>query len=137
MEVGLMISQVSGTANTEVMAETANATKVQQTSKEKEAKGKAAELIQNKKKDKTESAEKTLSKTQLKQLKQAIEEANRKAKLTNTAREYSYDEVTNRVCIKVTDKDTEKVIREVPTEESLKRIARMLETAGLVVDEKM
>lgn len=132
-----MISQVGGTANTEVMAETVTATKVQQTPKDKDTKGKAVELTQNEKKEKTEGAEQSLSKAQLKQLKQAIEEANRKARLTNTAREYSYDEATNRICVKVTDKDTEKVIREVPTEESLKRITRMLETAGLVVDEKM
>lgn len=135
MEVGLMISQVSGTANTEVMAEMA--TKVQQTPRDKDTKGKAVEFTQNEKKEKTESMEQNLTKAQVKQLKQAIEEANRKARLTNTAREFSYDEVTNRVCVKITDKDTEKVIREVPTEESLKRLTRMLETAGLVVDEKM
>lgn len=128
-----MLSQVNGTANTEVKAENISTA----VSKQQKTTDKKEKYVEADKETKTESTEKSLSKMQLKQLKQAIEEANRKARLTNTAREYSYDEVTNRVCVKITDKDTEKVIREVPTEESLKRITRMLETAGLVVDEKM
>ncbi len=133
---GIMLNQVSGTANMEVKAESVSTTaKKKQIQTEKMAEKEKSVKVG--KEEKAESTEKNLSKMQLKQLKQAIEEANRKARLTNTAREYSYDEVTNRVCVKITDKDTEKVIREVPTEESLKRITRMLETAGLVVDEKM
>ena len=44
---------------------------------------------------------------------------------------------TNRVMIKIIDKDTKKVIREYPPEKTLDMIAKVWEMAGLMVDEKM
>lgn len=131
-----MINQVNASANMDGNTESIhrNTKKSGETTKEKKI---TQETESTDRKEKSEGTEKTLSEKQLKQLKQVLEEANRKARLTNTAREYSYDEVTNRICVKVTDKDTEQVIREVPTEESLERLTRMLELAGLVVDQKM
>lgn len=75
-----------------------------------------------------------------KQIKTAISEANSKIKQTSTLKstrcEFSYHEETNRVSIKVVDKDTEEVIREIPPEETLDMIEKMWELAGILVDEK-
>ncbi|MBO5483694.1 MAG: flagellar protein FlaG [Lachnospiraceae bacterium] len=65
-----------------------------------------------------------------------VSEANQKMRLTKTRCEYSYDEPTKRVSIKVYDKDTDKLIREVPPEKSLEMLQKMWELAGIIVDEK-
>lgn len=64
----------------------------------------------------------------------AISKAN--SRLSKTRCEYSYDEVTRRVSIKVFDKESEELIREVPPEKSLEMLRKMWELAGIVVDEK-
>ena len=66
--------------------------------------------------------------------KKTIDEANQK--LSRTRCEYSYDEPTRRVSIKVYDKDTDKLIREVPPEKSLEALQKIWELAGIIVDEK-
>jgi len=71
-----------------------------------------------------------------KQIKEAISKANNKMKISRTRCEFSYHEETNRVSIKVLDKDTQEVIREIPTEEALEMIEKMWEIAGLLIDEK-
>ena len=43
---------------------------------------------------------------------------------------------TNRVTIKIVDRDTKKVIKEFPPEKTLDMIAKVWELAGLLVDEK-
>ena len=48
------------------------------------------------------------------QIKDAITKANNKMKVHKTKCEFSYHEETKRVSIKVMDKDTEEVIREIP-----------------------
>lgn len=58
------------------------------------------------------------------------------SKLSKTRCEYSYDEDTKRVSIKVYDKDSDELIREVPPEKSLEMLQRILELAGIMVDEK-
>ena len=63
-----------------------------------------------------------------------MSEANQK--LSKTRCEYSYDEPTKRVSIKVYDKDTDKLIREVPPEKSLEALQKIWELAGIIVDEK-
>ena len=63
-----------------------------------------------------------------------MSEANQK--LSKTRCEYSYDEPTRRVSIKVYDKDTDKLIREVPPEKSLEALQKIWELAGISVDEK-
>lgn len=63
-----------------------------------------------------------------------MSEANQK--LSRTRCEYSYDEPTKRVSIKVYDKDTDKLIREVPPEKSLEALQKIWELAGIIVDEK-
>lgn len=58
-------------------------------------------------------------------------------KLTeNTKAVFGMNEATNRVTIKIVDKDTEEVIKEFPAEKTLDMIARVWEMAGIMVDEK-
>lgn len=70
-----------------------------------------------------------------KMLKQAISDINRKMN-HNTVAEFGYHEKTNRVTIKIMDKETKEVIREVPPEKTLEMIAKVWELAGILVDEK-
>jgi flagellar protein FlaG len=67
---------------------------------------------------------------------QANDMMNDKMKHARTGCEFSYNEEVNRIYIKVYDKDTNEVIREIPSEESLKAFEKVLEIAGLLVDEK-
>ncbi len=69
-------------------------------------------------------------------LKSAVKRANDSLKATRTRCEFSYHEETNRISIKVYDKETEEVIREIPSEEALELIQKMYEMAGMLVDEK-
>ena len=71
-----------------------------------------------------------------KQIKEAISKANNKMKGIRTRCEFSYHEETNRVSIKVLDKETQEIIREIPTEEALEMIEKMWEIAGLLIDER-
>lgn len=67
-------------------------------------------------------------------IKKAVEDMNRK--LNNAVAKYGIHEGTNRVTIKLVDKDTDKVIKELPPEQTLDMIAKVWEMAGILVDEK-
>lgn len=69
-----------------------------------------------------------------KKIKNAISKAN--STLKRTRCEFSYDEATKRVSIKVLDRDTEEVIKEIPPEETLEMVEKMWELVGLLVDER-
>lgn len=94
-------------------------------------------VVKEKKKqdEKEEKAEKNLLKQR--KLREAIDRANQETRLKQTACEFSYDERTNRIAIKVKDKDTDEVIREIPAEETLEMLAMIKEQAGLMLDEKL
>lgn len=72
-------------------------------------------------------------------VKDAVNQANNKLKLKqkhmSTKCEFSYHEPTGRISIKVMDKETDEVIREIPPEETLEMVEKMWELAGLIVDE--
>ena len=68
------------------------------------------------------------------QIRKAVEEVNKKA--VNSEAIFGIHESTNRVTIKIIDKDTRKVIKEIPPEKTLDMIAKVWELAGLMVDEK-
>lgn len=70
------------------------------------------------------------------QLKDAISKANNKLKTKRTRCEFSYHEETKRVSIKILDKETEEVIKEIPPEETLEMVEKMWELAGLLIDER-
>ena len=69
------------------------------------------------------------------QIKKAVEELNRKIN-TNTEAVFGMHEATNRVTIKIVDKSTKEVIKELPPEKTLDMIAKVWEIAGILVDEK-
>ena len=50
----------------------------------------------------------------------------------NTIAEFGYNEPT----IKIKDKDTDEVIKEIPSEKALEMLAKAWELAGILVDEK-
>ena len=64
----------------------------------------------------------------------AVSKAN--LRMEHTRCEYYYHKKTNRVSIKVIDRDTDEVIREIPPEKSLDMLQKMWELAGMLVDEK-
>ena len=68
------------------------------------------------------------------QLKKAVEEINKKAK--NSEAVFGVHEGTNRITIKIVDKESKEVIKEFPPEKTLDMIAKVWEMAGLMVDEK-
>ena len=55
---------------------------------------------------------------------------------SNAEAVFGIHEKTNRVTIKMVDKETKKVIKEFPPDETLDMIAKMWEIAGIMVDEK-
>lgn len=67
-------------------------------------------------------------------IKKAVEEINKKA--NNSSAVFGIHEGTNRVTIKLVDKQTKEVIKELPPEKTLDMISRVWEMAGLMVDEK-
>lgn len=68
-------------------------------------------------------------------IKKAVETINKQ--LSNTECQYGFHEKTNRVTLKIVDKDTDKVIKEFPPEKTLEMIAKAWELAGILVDEKL
>ena len=68
-------------------------------------------------------------------IKKALKEMN--AQLPNSEAKFGIHEETNRVMIKLVDKDTQEVIKEFPPEKTLDMIAKCMELAGVLVDEKL
>lgn len=66
----------------------------------------------------------------------ALRDINTKIRPTHTECQFSYHEETKRISIKVLDQESGEVIREIPPEKTLDMIARTLELAGILVDEK-
>lgn len=69
------------------------------------------------------------------QIKKAVEEINKKAH--NSEAIFGIHDATNRVTIKIVDKDSKEVLKEYPPEKTLDMIAKVWEVAGLLVDEKL
>lgn len=87
-----------------------------------------------KNKDQDKDKKKIPEKVSDSSLKKAVEDINRNS--SNTEAIFGYHEGTNRVTIKIVDKDTKEVKREYPAEETLDMIQKIWEMAGLMVDEK-
>ena len=69
------------------------------------------------------------------QIKKAVEKLN-KNMMSHSEAVFGIHEATNRITIKIIDKDTKKVIKELPPEKTLDMIAKVWEMAGILVDEK-
>ena len=68
------------------------------------------------------------------QIRKAVEKLNKS--LPNSSAIFGIHEATNRITIKIVDKDTKEVIKELPPEKTLDMIAKVWEMAGILVDEK-
>lgn len=92
-----------------------------------------------------ESSEEGESEGQTKANEELIEKDNEKVKkavselnknMTNSVAQFGIHEGTNRITIKIVDKDTKEVIKELPPEKTLDMIAKAWELAGIMVDER-
>lgn len=68
------------------------------------------------------------------QIKKAVESLNKK--MAHSEAVFGIHEATNRVTIKIVDRDTREVIKELPPEKTLDMIAKVWEMAGILVDER-
>lgn len=68
------------------------------------------------------------------QIKKAVEQLNKN--MPNSEAIFGIHDATNRVTIKIVDKQTKEVIKELPPEKTLDMIAKAWELAGLLVDER-
>ncbi len=69
------------------------------------------------------------------QLQKMLDEVNKTLQVSNFKLQYNYHEESNRIGIKVLDKETDEVIREVPPEQVLEMVAKIKEAVGLVIDQ--
>lgn len=72
--------------------------------------------------------------TQQQKLKSAVEELNKQMQGSEAI--FGIHDKTNRVTIKIVDKETKEIIKEYPPEETLDMIAKVWELAGIMVDER-
>jgi flagellar protein FlaG len=70
------------------------------------------------------------------QLVKAIEHAIKAVQGKTTSLEFSIHQRTKLISVKVLDKDTGEIIREIPPEKSLDFVAKLWEMAGILVDER-
>lgn len=70
------------------------------------------------------------------QMIRVIERANKALQGATTSFEFSIHEKTKQIMVKVLDKDSGEVIREIPPEKTLDMVARLWEMAGVLVDER-
>ncbi|MDP4098594.1 flagellar protein FlaG [Paenibacillus sp. P96] len=68
---------------------------------------------------------------------QAIDKAVKALQGPSTTLDISIHEKTHQIMVKVLDKETGETIREVPPEKTLDLVAKMMEIAGILVDEKV
>ena len=70
-------------------------------------------------------------------LEKGIEEINQNIRIFNTKLSFHIDEPTGRTVIKVSDRETDEVIREIPPIEFLKIAAKLSEIIGVIIDKKV
>lgn len=66
---------------------------------------------------------------------QAIEHANQSLEGIYTHFEFSIHEKTREIMVKIIDRESGEVIREIPPEQILDMVAKMWELAGILIDE--
>lgn len=130
-QISIMLSESS--QNAQVKTDSVKSTKRKEFAKDN-SNIKTKETSPNTKHTEKESKESALAE---KKIKQAIDEANQRTKFTKKSFEYEVDDKTNRIAITIRDQETDEVIREIPSEETLDMVAKIWELAGIIVDEKM
>lgn len=69
-------------------------------------------------------------------LQRAVEEANKFIFKDNGRFEFRMHERTNRMIVKLVDKDTDEVLKEIPPEKILDLVASIWDLVGILVDER-
>ena len=90
-------------------------------------------LIKPDSKRETDNNEQSGKNANAEAIKKAISELNKSN--PNSIVQFGVHEATNRMTIKILDKETRKVIKEFPAEKTLDLIAKAWELAGFMVDE--
>ena len=86
---------------------------------------------------KPEKAEEILSAAELKkQVKETTDSLNEMSSLLKYGIKFAYDDQASEMLVNVIEKDTNRVIRQVPSKEILAMRAKMAEMVGLLVDKK-
>ena len=70
------------------------------------------------------------------EVRKAVDELNKKMINQDSEAIFGIHDKTNRITIKIVDKKTKEVIKELPPEKTLDMLARLWEMAGILVDEK-
>jgi flagellar protein FlaG len=70
------------------------------------------------------------------QLVKAIQKAIKAVEGTTTSLEFSVHKETHQISVKVMDKETGEIIREIPPEKNLDFLATLWRKAGILIDEK-
>ncbi len=128
-QVAKPVSQVGGASTVtdkgnEVVADTAKSA----VSSAAVAVGQASESEKNGNNDAQKEQQKQASMGDVKDIRKVLN--------NNTIAEFGYNEPTNRITIKIKDKDTNEVIKEIPSEKALEMLAKAWELAGIMVDER-
>jgi len=118
---------------TDLVSEITKTQPVQQIKKTEEVKVKKEEKPEKVKEEAVHKREEiTIDQEKLKKLVEHLKES-----VPNAEPKFGVHEETNRVMVKLVDKDTQKVIREFPLEKTLDSLAKTLDIAGAMVDEKL
>lgn len=67
----------------------------------------------------------------------AVEDINNQLQIANRAIQFSIDENSNDIVVKVVDKESGEVVRQLPPESILRLREHMAEISGLLVEEKV
>ncbi|MDD3840311.1 MAG: flagellar protein FlaG [Clostridia bacterium] len=67
----------------------------------------------------------------------AVDAANDVVKAINKGFEFEIHDDTNRIMVRVINKDTQEVIREIPPEEILDMLGKMWRAVGILIDKKI
>lgn len=66
----------------------------------------------------------------------AVNDVNKVLRYMNERLEFSVHETTNRIMVRVLDRATDEVLREIPPEQLLDLVAKLQELVGLLVDKR-
>jgi flagellar protein FlaG len=73
----------------------------------------------------------------LEELKKTLEEMNKNLEMKDIALNYSVDERTEDIVVKVIERSSDRVIRQIPPEEALRLRGHIKELLGLIFDENV
>lgn len=71
------------------------------------------------------------------EIEKALEVINNALKVTDKKLDFELHEGTNRTMVKVINRETEEIIREIPPEEILNLVEKMTELVGLMMDKRV